>query len=413
LNSLWLSHPTGNVFVRALLRGLCQERWDYHFFSTVAFAKGERWLDLVPRSAREELSRRCYELPADRIISQPMREGMRLLTMRLTNSNPRENSAFSAQAVYESLDRLVAKSLERTAKAPAFVYAYEDGALATFEAARTLGINTIYELPILYWEIGKKILETEAARLPEWEPTLGATRDSGEKLERKRRELELADTVVCPSRSVFESLPAQIRSGKQCIISAFGSPATVTRPARCSPKMRVLFVGQMSQRKGLADVFAAMKHLRRPDVELIVLGAALMPMDFYRSCYSDFLHEGPRNHAAALELMASCDVLVLPSLVEGRALVQQEALACGLPLVVTENAGAPELIETGKTGFLVPIRSPEAIAEKIDWFASHRSELEEMRCKCREKAAAYTWEDYAAGILDTVVNAPVPRLPKV
>ena len=404
MNSLWLSHPTGNVFVRALLRALSEGSWDYHFFSTVAFSKAARWLDLLPRSAREEFSRRCYELPADRIISQPMREGMRLLAERLTNSQVGDDSAFSTQAVYESLDRFVAKSLERTAKPPASVYAYEDGALASFEVAESLGIRRIYDLPILYWEAGRKILEAEAERLPEWEPTLGATRDGADKLERKTRELELAEIVVCPSRSVFESLPSQIRSGKTCIISPFGSPEPISRPAQTSSKLRVLFAGQMSQRKGLADVFTAMKRLQRPDVELVILGASILPMEFYRSFFPDFVHEPPRNHQAALKVMASCDVLVLPSLVEGRALVQQEALACGLPLIITENAGAPDLIETGKTGFFVPIRSPEAIAEKIDWFASHRAELEEMRAECRRKAGAYTWEDYAARILNAVSN---------
>jgi type I restriction enzyme R subunit len=63
--------------------------------------------------------------------------------------------------------------------------------------------------------------------------------------------------------------------------------------------------------------------------------------------------------------MRSCDVFVLPSLVEGRALVQQEAMACGLPIIVTRNAGGEDLVQDGSGGFLVPIRDPQAIAEKL------------------------------------------------
>ena len=399
MNSLWLSHPTGNVFVRALLRALSARDWDYHFFSTLAFSAGERWLNWLPQAARAEFSRRTYELPAERITSRPMREGFRLLAQRL---GTRKSAGFSTQAVYESLDRSVARELERASQRPESIYAYEDGALATFEMAARLGVRRVYDLPILYWEKSKRILEIEAERSPEWEPTLGATRDSDEKLERKTRELELADIVVCPSEAVLESLPEKARLEKRCVVAPFGSPEPVTRPLRESGKLRVLFAGQMSQRKGLAEVFAAMKLLQRVDVELVVLGTRILPMEFYRKICPDFLYEAPRNHRGVLEVMASCDVLVLPSLVEGRALVQQEALACGLPLVVTEDAGAAELIEPGQTGFLVPIRSPEAIAERIDWFASNRGELERMRGACRRKAAEYTWDEYAFRILDAV-----------
>ena len=70
-------------------------------------------------------------------------------------------------------------------------------------------------------------------------------------------------------------------------------------------------------------------------------------MNFYREQCAGFIHEPPRPHAAVMQLMQTCDVLALPSLVEGRALVQQEAMACGLPLIVTANAGAEDLVEEG------------------------------------------------------------------
>ena len=59
--------------------------------------------------------------------------------------------------------------------------------------------------------------------------------------------------------------------------------------------------------------------------------------------------------------MMEHDALVLPSIVEGRALVQQEALSCGLPIIVTPNAGGEDLVEEGKTGHIIPIRSPQSI----------------------------------------------------
>ena len=278
------------------------------------------------------------------------------------------------------------------------IHCYEDGAEKTFHAAASAGIKRIYELPIAYWETARRILEEEAARLPAWEPTLFSTRDSREKLERKTREIHLADIVVCPGKFVHDSLPENIRRDKKCVIAKFGSPPPPP-PAPCNPrneKLRVLFAGAMSQRKGLADVFAAMKLLDRTKVDLVVMGTPIMPMSFYREQFAGFVHEPPRPHGAVMELMQTCDVLVLPSLVEGRALVQQEALACGLPLIITANAGAEDLVEEGVTGFLVPIREPGKIAEKIEWLAGHRDSLPAMRDAARSKASEYRWDDYAA-----------------
>lgn len=166
--------------------------------------------------------------------------------------------------------------------------------------------------------------------------------------------------------------------------------------------MRVMFAGAMTQRKGLADLFAAMRLLNRRDVELVVLGAANAPMSFYRSQYDAFIYEGTRPHAEVLRVMRTCDVLALPALVEGRALVQQEALASGLPLIVTANAGGDDLIDEGRTGFLVPIRSPEAIADRISWFADHRGLLPEMRRAAIQKAAETNWLQYENRVLDLV-----------
>jgi glycosyltransferase involved in cell wall biosynthesis len=399
-----VSHPTGNAFVRALLAALEEKHLPARFFTTLN-APPENLLRPFPRLLREQLARRKFPLPRDRITTRPMCEIARLFanaagikTLTQHGSGP-----LSPDAVCRDLDHFAAAWVRQNSRAIRAVHCYEDSAAETFRAAAEHGLACIYELPIAYWETSRKILDEEAQRHPAWEPTLFATRDSREKCERKTREVHLADTVVCPGRFVLDSLPENIRREKKCVVAKFGSP-TLPPLKHSNPenkKLRVLFAGSMSQRKGLADVFTAMKLLDRSDAELVVFGPAILPMDFYRKQFDAFIYEPPRPHSAVLELMQACDVLVLPSLVEGRALVQQEALACGLPLIVTANAGADDLIEEGATGFLVPIRAPEKIAEKIGWFADRRNLLPAMRAASRSKAATYTWNDYA----DTIIRA--------
>ena len=108
--------------------------------------------------------------------------------------------------------------------------------------------------------------------------------------------------------------------------------------------------------------------------------------------------------------MKAHDALVLPSIVEGRALVQQEALSCGLPIIVTPNAGGEDLIEEGITGQLIPIRSPEKMAEAIRAMIENKNPKDEIRKLCQEKAMQYTWANYARNIINFNLSTHTQRL---
>ena len=94
------------------------------------------------------------------------------------------------------------------------------------------------------------------------------------------------------------------------------------------------------------------------------------------------------------------DLLALPSIIEGRALVQQEAMSTGLPILITPNTGGEDLVEDTKTGFIVPIRSPEKIAEKIEWFLKNQALLKEISLNSIAKAKEFTWGNYAKEIVN-------------
>ncbi|WP_269541289.1 glycosyltransferase family 4 protein [Cerasicoccus fimbriatus] len=330
---------------------------------------------------------------------------MRLIAQRLNieSLTRHETGWASLDACYRYFDNEVAAGLNRGSEVDR-VYAYEDGALATFRRAKELGWKCIYDLPIAHWQTSKRIMEEESERMPSWRDTLTAVHDSPAKHRRKDEELALADAVICPSQFVADSIPESIRAVKPVHVIPFGSPTPPkpTASAKASSKLRVLFAGSMSQRKGLGDLMAAMHLLDPNHFELHVLGSPLAPMTFYQQQLPGFIHHPPRPHDEVLKLMQSCDVFALPSLVEGRALVQQEALACGLPIIVTANAGAEDLVADEKAGFLVPIRSPEAIAEKLQYLRDHPAQLQAMQAVAPQKAAEVTWENYRKAIVQAV-----------
>lgn len=331
-------------------------------------------------------------------------ESLRLLPFGTKSQEIRRKAVDNS---YQSLDKRVSKSLTDTQSEVNFLHAYEDGAAYSFAHAKELGIACSYELPIAHWSTGRRLLSEEAERFPGWEPTLESTREPEEKLVRKEEELALADCITCPSEFVLQSIPEEIRKKTPCQVTPFGSPTDMgnARPANRSSRkkneqLKLLFVGSMSQRKGLADLFEAMKLIKSSHVSLTILGSPSLPISFYRKIYPKFKYLSPRSNNEVKVVMNNHDVLVLPSIIEGRALVQQEALACGLPLIVTPNAGGEDLIENARTGFLIPIRTPEKIAEKIDWFGQNLNQIEDMSEHCRTKAKQYQWTDYARSIID-------------
>lgn len=403
-----ISHPTGNSNLRAVIDALFRHEMLHKFHTSMAVNKNAAWLEVLPQGLSNELKRRSFAIPSGFIDTHPLMEIGRLASkkMKMPYLTRHEKGIFSVDSMYQIFDKQVAKSLKSLPfqvdlKA---VYAYEDGALETFKRAKKLGLKCIYDLPIAYWETGRSLLQEEAVRYPEWVPTLGGgILDSQKKLDRKTQEMELADVVVAPGSFVLNSIPEKAKS-KKLIMSPFGSPSSdiaITERKKVNDRpLRVLFVGSMGQRKGLGDLFEAVKLLER-SVELIVLGTPLMPLESYFKIYPDFKHEHSRPHTEVLELMRSCDVFCLPSIVEGRALVMQEAMSQGLPIIITPNTGGEDLVKEGETGFLVPIRSPEKIAEKLNWFIENREQICSMGRRAATHAAKLSWVNYG----NTIVNS--------
>jgi len=416
---IFISHPTGNRNVRAVLESFDKAGMLAGFNTTVAASAASSWLKFLPRSLKQEWLRRSYPGLSAKVKTRPFLELSRLVLPKLGLAafTRKEYGLASIDAVYRDLDRNFARSLPDILQEQPFeaVYAYEDGAYETFKMAKHLGLKCIYDLPIAYWETSRRLLLEESERLPAWSVTLGGgIKDSPEKLRRKTKELELADIVVGPGSFVKDSLP-EWSSDKKIIMSPFGSPEASGGLSKGETKdtkrpLRVLFVGSMGQRKGLGDLFNAVKMFSPNEVELVILGLPLASMEFYRGQLATFTYMSSRPHHQVLELMRSCDVFCLPSIVEGRALVMQEAMSQGLPLIITENTGGADLVQDGYTGFLVPIRSPAAIAEKISWFINNRSAIPSMGNLAMQHAATYSWERYGISIVKQISEKKLPSI---
>jgi glycosyltransferase involved in cell wall biosynthesis len=397
-----ISHPSGNSNVRAIANGFLTQGLLYQFHTSIAVFPNNFWHKIAKLKGLGAIKRRGFDAGLQAYTEvYPVKEIGRMIASRLSLHTliKSETGVFCVDRVYHNLDRKISKKLESAKKnGLTAVYAYEDGALETFIAAKKLGLECIYDLPIAYHTLLQELLKEEAIRRPKWAFTLGGgINDSMQKLERKKMELELADTIVVASDFVRLSLPEWVNE-KKIIQSPFGTPFSANQfeleQKSTSGKLRILFVGSMTQRKGLADLFDAIQLVDSSKVEFVVLGSLAAPLSFYTD-QVEFTYEPTRSHDKVLELMRSCDVFCLPSIVEGRALVIQEAMNQGLPIIITANTGAEDLVIYEETGFLVPIRNPEAIAEKINWFLANRNKIFQMGKKAKQLADTYSWDSYA------------------
>ena len=100
------------------------------------------------------------------------------------------------------------------------------------------------------------------------------------------------------------------------------------------------------------------------------------------------------------------DVFVLPSICEGSAAVCYEALAYGLPVITTPNAGS--VVRNGVDGYIVPIRDADAIACKLELLASDPRLLAELSANVKDRAREFTVSRYAARLFSTISAAPSP-----
>jgi starch synthase len=389
---VFLSHPTGNAFVREAALALAEAGLLEEFHTTLAFF-GAGW--------RGELRRRVYPNELRKSTHRhPLREAVRVVAGRLGwDSLIRHETGWaSVDAVYRSLDRKVARAVSTGA-----VYCYEDGALETFRAAERRGAERIYDLPIGYWRAARRILGEEAERRPEWAATMPGLRDSPEKLARKDEELRLAGRIVVASsftKATLEECPFPI-APVSVVPYGTDQPYEETREVAGGP-LRVLYVGSLSQRKGIAEAFEAVAAMGS-HVELTLIGAktgfecAALDKALSRHRWIPSL---PRERILAE--MRRHDVLVFPSLFEGFGLVVTEALSQGLPVITTLHTCGPDVIEEGVEGFFVPIRDAAAVTEKLDRFARDRNLLTEMSQAALKKARSLSWAEYRRRIVEVV-----------
>ena len=253
----------------------------------------------------------------------------------------------------------------------------------------------------------RKILTEELVATPEAEFSILAEHEmqvSDEMLARLDGESQLADSIVVASSFTQKTLVDSGVDSDKISVLPYGVDAArfpqKLNYSDCRRKLKILFLGQMVQRKGLSYLLKAVKALHTDNIELTIVGRGRIDEHLLKeyAAFVDFNIIRGLSHEDLVKCFHDHDVMVLPSLVEGFGHVILEAMSAGLPVICTKNTAGPDLFLTGDEGIVVPIRDSEAISTCIEGLMGEKGKVEFMGRQAAFAARDFTWERHCDGI---------------
>lgn len=219
--------------------------------------------------------------------------------------------------------------------------------------------------------------------------------------ERKKAEYLIANSISVPSMFVRDTFLAQGVSEHKLFINQYGADLKKflnKKEEKKDKKIRFIFCGAVGYRKGVHFLIKTFKKLKSDNVELWIVG------NIDRKFKKEFLEDitdkriilfGHRKQDELAELYNKCDVFVICSVHEGLAMVQLQALACGLPVLGTENTGAADIITNGENGYILKHRSEKELLFYMKNLTETPDLLERLKNSAELSARTkFSWENY-------------------
>jgi glycosyltransferase involved in cell wall biosynthesis len=398
-----LASPDLRPSVLGVARSLLEAGLLRRFVTTVAAGGGGSWLARVLRS------RVAPDWLRGRIQTYPAREVVRVAAQRL-GLGP-----VTCDRVWEwaetGFDARVARDWAGTVPC---LYGCEHASAESFRRQKARGGLTVLWQVMAHHRTAAALFRRELEQFPETvTPYTNHALRSAERVNgRKDEQYGLADLIVANSDFVRQTfLDAGIPPDKVITIPTGCPPVAAEDPAADGDQGPMVFLsaGTQSVRKGTHVLLAAWRRLAvRAVARLWLVGNMELPDRLLRNLPDSVVIRPAVPRAEMEGLFRQASVFVLPTLCEGRAHVVLEALAHGLPVVTTPNAGCGDVVRDGANGWLVPVADAEALAGRLAWCLEHPDEVCEMGRASRELVRRWQVSDFSArhaGVLAEFLRA--------
>ena len=282
-----------------------------------------------------------------------------------------------------------------------------------FRVAKARGAICVLNYSLAHHAYTHRYLKEEAEREPAFAPTLNSHDFPAWQLAQMDREIALADHILVGSSFARDTFMAEGVSSEKIEVIHYGVDTSIFYQGE--PRLlgdddfRVVFAGQLSQRKGLSYLLRAYEQIRDAKSSLTLVGqmqddgSALKP---WRHLFRHVPHV-PRGRLA--EIFRQSDVFVFPTLVEGMPLSVIEAMASGLPVITTPN-GPGDIVRDGVDGYLVPPRDVEALVLRMQELKKSPALRRAMGQSATARADDFTWAGYRKAVVGRLSDwMSVPR----
>ena len=300
----------------------------------------------------------------------------------------------------EEIERHVAR-VELEPKRDLF-FGFNTNCLEVVEHLRGRGIFTIVDQVDPGRSEEELVLE-EAERWPGWAPSSG--RLPASYWDRLQAEWQLANLVLVNSDWSCEALVRQGVPARKIIVVPLAidlSHEHPKTPIAANGPLKVLWLGSVILRKGIQYLVEAAQLLRGRQVEFLIAGPCGIAESAVRSFPQTIRMLGRITRDQLGEIYRQAHVFVLPTISDGFAVTQLEAMAHGLPVIATYNCG--RVVTDGHDGILIPARNSEALAEALETLDSDRDLLKAMSINALQTVRSYDLPSNARQIEERVLE---------
>ena len=232
--------------------------------------------------------------------------------------------------------------------------------------------------------------------------------------ERLKAEYETSDYLIVASGYARDTFVEAGYAADRVFVVPYGFEPSLFGDVRggAGDTFRVLFCGRVTPRKGVHHLVQAFEDLEPADGELVLVGAVDPALRGHAARWA----RNPRIHfvgeVAKIRLpewYGRASVLVLPSLADAQPLVCFEAMACGLPVIVTTATGSREIVRDGTDGFVVPPGDAAALRDRLHRLHDDPELAARMGASARTRIREFTWKEYERRLLDVYARLGAPR----
>lgn len=393
-----VSHPN-TQYVGRLLEALLSINQLKKFYTSFHYSDEKmvgKLLSSISATAgiNSKLSRRSFKgIPGNAISDFPFLEIKRSFRNTFLNIDP-DHSYF---LMCKEFDRMVAKN-SSIRESKVFI-GYEMACEKTFHEVKKLDGQTVLDLAQIHYNEISLIAET----YPGFKYLLKNRERLKRVNERKENELVLSDRILCLSEFAKESLLKQGIDKEKITTVNLGYSESTFYPKddyNIDGKIRLLFVGTLTRRKGIDILLNVFKRMKTAgiQVELTLVGPMGDAKDLILNSGLELKLIPFTNPEGLRKLYQESDLFVFPSYLDSWAMVVIEAMACGTPVIISNNTGAKDAVVKGG-GAVLETGDEEALYDCILKFHEDRILLEETGRRAAVVAQSFKWKNYSEQII--------------